>query len=214
MRDELNEQLSALVDDELRKDEADLLLRQLARSKELRTRFARYSLISAALHRNLSVATGSDLAERVAAALEDEPSYGGNERRYSRIGMLLRPAAGLALAVTGAMAVVTMWPHAPPPGAPEQAVGPIAAVPGVTAQSLQPIEANATPGVEISPNVVAYATTSPQRQWEHLDPQVRLQLTGYLIKHSSLLQQDERSATGNMDASLPYMRMIVHEANE
>lgn len=225
MRGELNEQLSALVDGELRRDEADLLLRQLARSKELKARFARYCLISEALHRNLSVATGSNLAERVAGALENEPSYGGEQeqRRYSLAGMLLRPAAGFALAVTGAMAMVTLWPQQTPPGAgaSQQAVGRIAAVPEVTAQSLQPVKATGKPGVEASSvgveasSVVADLTTaSTQRQWEHLDPQVRLQLTGYLIKHSSLIQQSERSVTGDMNAALPYMRIVGHEANE
>ncbi|MDN5870876.1 MAG: sigma-E factor negative regulatory protein [Nitrococcus sp.] len=213
MRDELNEQLSALVDDELRKHEADLLLRQLARSKDLRARFTRYCLISAALRRNLSVATGSELSERVANALEDEPSYGTKERPHLRIGMLLRPAAGLALAATGTMAVLTMWPQATPSGASEQAVAPVASMRQVTAQSLQPIEAIDTARVEAT-SVVADAATSPQRQWEQLDAQVRLQLAGYLIKHSSLIQQSERSATGNMDASVPYMRIVVHEANE
>lgn len=218
MRGELNEQLSALVDDELRKDEADLLVRQLARSEELRARFGRYCLISEALQRNLSAATGSDLAERVARALEDEPTHGaGQQRRHSQAGLFLRPVAGMAFAAAGAMAMVVMWPQETPENAiqqamppvaavQEQVMRPVAAVQGATVRSLQPIEAIETPGLVAMSNVVVEMSSS-QRQWERLDPQVRRQLTNYLINHSA------RSATDQMDTALPYMRIIGHEAS-
>lgn len=200
MRGELNEQLSALVDDELRKDEADLLLRQLARSEDLRARFGRYCMISEALRRNLSAATGSDLAERVARAIEDEPTYGAGQRPPSQAGLFLRPMAGMALAAAGALAVVAMWPQETQENAIQQAMRPVAAVQGTAIRSLQPIEA-------IVPSVVVDAS-SGQRQWERLDPQVRQQLTDYLINHS------EHSATDQMDTALPYMRIIGHEAGK
>lgn len=209
MRGELNEQLSALVDDELRKDEMDLLLRQLARSEELRARFGRYCLISETLQRNLSAATGSDLAERVARALEDEPSYGaGQSRRPSQTGLFLRPVAGMALAVAGAMAVVTMWPQETQENATQQAMRPVAAVQGATLRSLRSAEAIKTPILETPASVIIETTISKQRQWERLDPQVRRQLTEYLINHS------ERSAIDQMDTALPYMRIIGHEVSE
>lgn len=208
MRGDLNEQLSALVDDELRKDEADLLLRQLARSEELRARYGRYCLINEALQRNLSAATGSDLAERVARALEDEPTYGAGPRRHSQAGLFLRPAAGMALAAVGAMAMVAMWPQDTQENAiRQQAMHPVAALQGTAVRSLQPIGAAAGLVETETPSMVV-EVSSNQRQWERLDPQVQQQLTDYLINHS------ERSATDQMDTALPYMRIIGHEASK
>ncbi|MCO6439955.1 MAG: sigma-E factor negative regulatory protein [Nitrococcus mobilis] len=210
MRDGLNEQLSALVDGELREDEAALLLRQLGRSEELKARFARYCLISDALHRNLSVATGSDLAARVARALEDEPSYGVGQHRPARGRLLLRPVAGMALAVTGALAMVTMWPQPSQETASTRAEneGVIAAAQETPQQSHQrPIEAVDAPE-RAAPSVAVETAARSQLQWKRLDPQLQRQLTDYLIKHS------ERSATGQMDTALPYMRIIGYEAGQ
>ncbi|EAR21468.1 sigma-E factor negative regulatory protein [Nitrococcus mobilis] len=213
MRDGLNEQLSALVDGELRKGETDLLLRQLGRSAELKARFARYCLISDALQRNLSVATGSDLPTRVARALEDEPSYGAEQHRHTRGPrgrLLLRPVAGMALAITGALAMVTMWPQQSQKTASVQAEGerPIVAVQETPLQSrLRPIEATVASEHAV-PSVAVETAARSQLQWKRLDPQLQQQLTDYLIKHS------ERSATGQMDAALPYMRIIGYEAGE
>ena len=209
----LNEQVSALVDGELRDEEADLLLRQLAHSKELKARFARYCLISEALHRNLSVATGSDLTERVARAIENEPSYGAGQpperqkRQRWRGGAFLRPAAGMAFAVTGALAMVALWPPQQQEMASAQATGPAVAMQKAVARSSQEIRAVESPEPS-APSVAVKTTTGGQRQWERLDPQVRQQLTDYLVKHS------ERSATDQMDTALPYMRIIGYETGE
>lgn len=208
----LNEQVSALVDGELREEETDLLLRRLAHSKELKARFARYCLISEALHRNLSVATGSDLTERVARALEDEPSYGGGQRqeRQKRQGWrgaaFLRPAAGMAFAITGALAIVALWPPQQQETASAQATQPAVATQKAVARSPQRSQTVESP--EPSAPSVAVKTTGGQRHWERLDPQVRQQLTDYLVKHS------ERSATDQMDSALPYMRIIGYETGE
>ncbi len=208
MRDGLNEQLSALVDGELREDEAALLLRQLGRSEELKERFERYCLISDALHRNLSVATGGDLAARVARTLEDEPSHAVGQQRPARGRVLLRPVAGMALAITGALAMVTLWPQPVQEPALVQGAGPIAAGQEASLQShLRPIEA-IDASERATPRVVVGAAARSQLQWKRLDPQLQRQLTDYLIKHS------ERSATGQMDTALPYMRIIGYEAGE
>lgn len=197
MRGELNEQLSALVDDELRPEESALLLRQLARSEALSARFGRYCLISEALHRNLSAATGHDLVERIACVLDDEPSHG--EVRPRQAGMFLRPVAGMALAVAGAMAVVALWPQ----GTQDSASGNLrqVAVQESSVRSLRPIEAVDTPSVVLE-------TASAPRQWRRLDPRVQQRLTDYLINHS------ERSANDQMDTALPYMRIIGHESKQ
>ncbi|MDH5470219.1 MAG: sigma-E factor negative regulatory protein, partial [Gammaproteobacteria bacterium] len=72
MKDTLNEQLSALVDDELATGEAALLLRQMGKDETLRDRFARYQLISDALKNNLPAQVDPDFHLRVQAALQDE----------------------------------------------------------------------------------------------------------------------------------------------
>lgn len=207
MSSELNEQLSALVDDELQEGESALLLRQIARSEELRARFGRYCLISEALQRNLSVAADSDLTERVACALEDEPSYGVEQRQRSRAGLLLRPVAGVALAVVGAMAILALWPQSAREMA-RRPGQPIVAMQEVVAGRLQPMGVTEMLTLETSDAVFEMA--SSQHQWERLDPQVRQQLTVYLIDHS------ERSAIDRLETAqrLPYKRVVGHDINE
>lgn len=102
MKDAINEQLSVLLDDELDTDEQALLLRQLARSPELRQRLARYQLISDAMHDNLPAQVDHAFHARVLAALPEA----GPERTNVTAARLMRPLAGLALAASVAVVAV------------------------------------------------------------------------------------------------------------
>ena len=73
MKDQLHEQLSALVDNELEEQEQALLFRQLAGDAELSQRLSRYQIISDALQNHLPEKFGSGFHQRVQAALSDEP---------------------------------------------------------------------------------------------------------------------------------------------
>ncbi|MEZ5541658.1 MAG: sigma-E factor negative regulatory protein [Pseudomonadota bacterium] len=103
MKDILNEQLSALIDDELGEAEHPLLLRQLARDAELRDRLGRYQLISDALHSNLPHRVDTAFCQRVHAALAAEAELHASPSRFRQ---LVRPAAGMALAASVAVVAV------------------------------------------------------------------------------------------------------------
>ena len=105
MKDTLNEQLSALVDDELDTGEAALLLRQMGKDETLRNRFARYQLVSDALKNNLPAQVDPGFHLRVQAALQDEAAPQAAPASM-QFGRLLRPFAGFAVAASVAVVAV------------------------------------------------------------------------------------------------------------
>jgi sigma-E factor negative regulatory protein RseA len=103
MTDTLNEQLSALVDDELGAGEQELLLRRLTQDAGLRDQLARYQVISDALRSNLPHGVDTGFYRRVHARLEQEAEI---HAAPSRVRNLFRPVAGLALAASVAVVAV------------------------------------------------------------------------------------------------------------
>lgn len=110
--------------------------------------------------------------------------------------------------MTGALAMVALWPQQQQEMASAQATRPAVAVQKAVVRSPQPMQAVESPEQSAPRNVAVKTTKGGQREWERLDPQVRQQLTDYLVKHS------ERSATDQMDTALPYMRIIGYETGE
>jgi sigma-E factor negative regulatory protein RseA len=105
MKYSLNEQLSALVDDELPGSEHDLLLRRIESDDQLYQRLSRYQLISDALQSHLPERVDPAFSRRVKVLLRSEPALS----RHSRLAALARPAAGLAVAASVAvMAVMSL----------------------------------------------------------------------------------------------------------
>ena len=72
MKDEIREQISALVDDELTDLERPLLLGRLQRDADLRACMGRYQLIGDVIHGGVTQASGLGIAGRVQDALADD----------------------------------------------------------------------------------------------------------------------------------------------
>lgn len=203
--DELNEQLSAMVDDELKPAESRLLLRQVARLPGALDRLGRYLLIRATMHGNLAHWRHDDLAARVALALEAEPAFSSARSRRGPLASFTKPAAGLAIAAAVALVAVTLWPRlemtgpgaVPGPGSAPMTVASVDGSPFVS-----PVAVGADPAVPAS-------ATAPQqpapRQWELLDPRVREQLNTYLVDHN------EYSADSRFDGAITYVRVAAQE---
>ncbi len=102
MSDKLNEQVSACVDDENDASETALLLRRLSQDDGMRSRWARYHLISDVLRNHLPEQPSMALAGRVRAAIECEPTP---QLRFSA-GRLFKPAASIAIAASVAVLAV------------------------------------------------------------------------------------------------------------
>jgi sigma-E factor negative regulatory protein RseA len=106
MRDKLFEQLSTLVDDELTGPEQALLARRLGRDAGLQQRLSRYQLVSDALQNHLPQGVDPGFYRRVQAALRDEPAVHPGRLAGSRLGALVKPVAGLAIAASVAVVAV------------------------------------------------------------------------------------------------------------
>jgi sigma-E factor negative regulatory protein RseA len=182
-RDKLNEQLSALVDDELGEAEQDLLTRQIARDSELGQRLLRYQLISDAMQNHLPERVDPGFGRRVHDALRNEPAGQGSAIARGRLAGLLRPVAGLAVAASVAIVAVT----------------------ALQSNRQKPV---APPAVATAPADSSYirAQDSAQAVAARPGPQAgRNNLDIYLVNHN------EYAASRGMQGMLPYVRIVGHD---
>ncbi len=108
MSNKIEEQLSALMDGELPEVEFDLYLRRMMTDDDLRERWGRYQLSSAAMRRDLPSAVDLGLAQRIAMAVEQEARGQQSARHSSRRSSWnwQRPAAGFSVAASVAAIAV------------------------------------------------------------------------------------------------------------
>jgi len=102
MTDQINDQISAFIDNELPDDESALLVRRFERDSEARARAMRYTLIGSALRGELLEPHPSVLRQRLAAALSGATPgvVRGKPREALRFGApLLRIGIAAAVAV-------------------------------------------------------------------------------------------------------------------
>jgi negative regulator of sigma E activity len=105
MTDQINDQISAFIDNELPADESALLVRRFERDPEARARAMRYTLIGSALRGELLDPHPTVLRQRVAAALAGAaPSTARPRERWSQ--RLVQPLLGLGIAATVAVVAV------------------------------------------------------------------------------------------------------------
>ncbi len=189
MANDRRENVSALVDDEVRGAELRSLLDDLRQDSELQGCWSRYHLVSDALHANLSLADATRLSERVWAALEDEPTVLA-PRRNTRLPPLAKQAAGLAIAASvAAIAIISVQSFVPKP-----ATNLFNAQVAQVAQVVPPDNlAQLASATELSPAQQAA---------------VRNSLNPYLVNHN------EYSASSGMQGVLPYARIVSYESNQ
>jgi negative regulator of sigma E activity len=105
MTDQINDQISAFIDNELPADESALLVRRFERDPEARARAMRYTLIGSALRGELLDPHPTVLRQRVAAALAGAaPSTARPRERWSQ--RWVQPLLGLGIAATVAVVAV------------------------------------------------------------------------------------------------------------
>jgi sigma-E factor negative regulatory protein RseA len=105
MTEQINDQISAFIDNELSADESALLVRRFERDPEARARAMRYTLIGSALRGELLEPHPSVLRQRVAAALSGATLTPAKPReRWSE--RLARPLLGLGIAATVAVVAI------------------------------------------------------------------------------------------------------------
>jgi len=166
-------QLSAFVDDELPKDETELLARRLSRDTELQQSMSRYLMIGEALRSPSQARLSRDFSSRVAAAIEQQNESGHVETAISVTAgksasrAWLKPAIGMSLAAgVAAISLVTIHNL-------QSASGDTAAVRMAAAN----VHA-ALPNSTANSDVVPVATNAPSV------PISAARLTNYVVAHS------------------------------
>ena len=162
-----DEQVSALLDDEVAGGEMDLLLKRFHEDESLAPRIGRYAMIRDALHRNLPPTVGGDLASRVSAAIAEESAHGQDVRRVQS-SRWMRAVSGMAVAASVAMLAVVVWPT-------QQAE--------VETSGSTPVAQSTPTEQSIRSSTVAGAQTvgSDEIRWDRLDPDVQARLSGYAV---------------------------------
>jgi sigma-E factor negative regulatory protein RseA len=166
-------QLSAFVDDELPKDETELLARRVSRDTELQQSMSRYLLIGEALRSPSQARLSRDFPSRVAAAIEQQNESGQVEATTSvataKSGSRawLKPAIGMSLAA-GVAAISLMTIHNL-----QSASGDNSAV-QIAATNMR----SQLPNTAANSDVVPVATTAPSV------PISAARLTNYVVAHS------------------------------
>ena len=106
MTDQINDQISAFIDNELSAEESSLLVRRFERDNEARARAMRYTLIGASLRGELLEPHPSVLRQRISAALSGDirPSVPKARERWT--DRWARPLLGVGIAATVAVVAI------------------------------------------------------------------------------------------------------------
>jgi len=185
MSDEIREQLSALLDDELNDVEQPLLLGRLERDAGLRACLGRYQLISEVM-RGSGQTTTLGVANRVRQALADDAPVRMPVAKVTNRSVWLKPLAGLAVAASVALVAV------------------------LTVTSVRETNTESVPALATAQSAAAPTRVSDARgeQWDRLDPQIDKRLTGYLVNHN------EYAASRGVQGVMPYVRIVGYDTNQ
>jgi negative regulator of sigma E activity len=106
MTDQINDQISAFIDNELSADESALLVRRFERDTDARARAMRYTLIGASLRGELLEPHPSVLRQRISAALSGNTAPSAAKVRERPMDRWARPLFGLGIAATVAVVAI------------------------------------------------------------------------------------------------------------
>lgn len=152
----MKEKISALLDGEIEPSELDALLGELRQQPDLRKQWGRYARIQSSLHNE----DGPDVADRIWAALQDEPAIlAPRKSGLASHPLVRRYVAGLAVAATVAAAAIGSLNWYAPTFAPQ-------------AQLL----------AQAGPEKANYIRTSGTH-WQVDDPKLEDDLNMYLVEH-------------------------------
>ncbi len=184
MTDEILEQLSALVDDELSELERPLLLGRLERDPGLRACLGRYQLISEVMRGGTARAAGLGIADRVHAALAQEMPTAAQAAKSAgpTAARLWKPLTGLAVAASVAtLALLSLQRF---DAHPDEAVSVVAAGDTVEVPAAAPV-------LRVSDG-----------DWDRIEPRVAKRLDDYLVNHN------EFAASRGVQGVMPYVRIV------
>jgi negative regulator of sigma E activity len=202
MTDQIKDQISAFIDNELSAEESALLVRRFERDAESRARAMRYTLIGASLRGELLEPHPSVLRQRVAAALSGAAPVAPKARERVVGGRFAKPLLSVGIAATVAVVAIgalrTLNETAPTPDA---ARGVATSAPAVEASSLQARDAIVAPSY-----VVPRSSDGDQSQTV-----APIRLTNYLMHHGEFASGLTRTSV-NSNVVGAVMEPVVTDA--
>jgi negative regulator of sigma E activity len=152
MTEHSDEQLSALVDDELEPNQHSLLIRRLERDQALQGRWSRYYLMGEAIRRDLSGDLAVDLAQRVHESIQGEAPLTPEVHGQTVTRSWPRSATGFAVAASVAAIALAVFKLTGEPGISE-----------IPVAQLDPLQGQDTPTVVFKRAGVQNPVESPQQ---------------------------------------------------
>lgn len=198
MNHEIKQQLSALMDGELERDQTRFLLKRVPADAELEGCWSRWHAARDSLRGQPVAPLRADFAARIALALE------GDAAPARGLGApLLRWAGGFAVAASVAIAaLLAANPAAPPaPAAPT-----VAALPAPLPSATPPAEVapspyreqDLRPPLRLDAQMVSASDASPYTAAVRLDPRIE----GYLVRHNEATAMQGRGF-------VPYVTLVT-----
>jgi len=187
MAEHIDEQISALVDGELSKDECKRLMEEMRADVSKISCWGHYHLISDALKNNLPASFSSDFTARVSQALENEPALEAPPP-VRVLPSFVKPAIGFALAAS------------------------VATVAYLGLGWDTPTQVNTQPRLALTAPPPLQASTVSKvrgREWDVEQPAVVSRLNDYLVSHGQY-----SALTGMQQGVLPQVRIVGYERPE
>jgi sigma-E factor negative regulatory protein RseA len=183
MTDEIREQLSALIDDELTELERPLLLGRVQRDAALLECLGRYQLIGEVMRGAGRTATLS-VAGRVQQAVEQESTQTAAPARHP--AKHWKPLAGMGVAASVALLAIVA----------------VTSLRDSTPTDSTPVVASVAGGPQL-----ASSAEPDERQWDRIEPRIDERLSGYLVNHS------EYAASRGVQGMMPYVRIVGFDSD-
>jgi sigma-E factor negative regulatory protein RseA len=196
MSNDLRQQLSALVDGELDRDQMRFLLKRLQGDADLVACWQSWHVAGDCLRGNATAPMRDDFAARIALALEVEAVPGRN-----RSGEMLKWAGGLAVAASVALAALLAVNPASVPGDSTRTGSGIAATPAVPAAEVAPSpyrEQDLRPPLRLDAQLVADTGASPYAAAVRIDPRIE----SFLVRHNEATAMQGRGF-------VPYVTLVT-----
>jgi sigma-E factor negative regulatory protein RseA len=203
MTDKLNEQVSALLDNELSDHESDAVLTKISQDLDLRQRWERYHMIGDVMRGETLNLHAGDISERVKKELDSEPAIISIPKKsYSRSwrSNWIKSTAGAALAASVATVVVLNTPGLLSSNDPAQPISLAKITPKPAPSIVTLVNSN-----KVAPLHASYQTL-PGTRWKNLkEPSIETRLNGYLVNHS------EYAAPGTGIGVMPYATFVGYD---
>lgn len=184
MSDKINEQMSAMFDDELNAEEYELLIRRLKQDEQLQANWQRYQLISDVLKKDNPIVHGDSFVGAVSKKIAQEStikqaSVASSGTHFS----WLKPITGVAIAASVAAMAIVGIQNINPGQSPAESVPALAQSP--ISQPIQPVAGT---------------------RWNMQQPETEMRLSGYLVNHS------EYTSSISLQGMVNYARIAGYDS--